>query len=111
MMSTAIQEALKKVGFTIRYVERKGVVDCADADDRLTWWWDRLEDRVGRSSTIGSGSGLLAIRRTRTPCSPRRPIPPAPFGYPVVESCRPLATATSHPLGPPEPPTPSRRAL
>ncbi|KYN44183.1 hypothetical protein ALC56_01366 [Trachymyrmex septentrionalis] len=110
-VSTAIQEALKKVGFTIRYVERKGVVDYADADGRLTRWWDRFKDRVGRSSTTGSGSGSLATRRTRTPCPPFQPIPPAPFGYPVVQSCRrPLAVATRF-LGPPESPTPSRSTL
>ncbi|EGI69996.1 hypothetical protein G5I_01214 [Acromyrmex echinatior] len=179
-VSTAIQEALKKVGFTIRYVERKGgslcercsfsfsarenplkttgeiksevallqgdsvssfssptddstrtspsgnaintsdnvfnsmngVVDYADADGRLTRWWDRFKDRVGRSSTIGSGSGSLATRRTRTPCPPfHQPIPPAPFDYPVVQSCRrPLAVATRF-LGPPESPTPSRSTL
>ncbi|KYM94815.1 hypothetical protein ALC62_14410 [Cyphomyrmex costatus] len=143
-VSTAIQEALKKVGFTIRYVERKGgslceifptddstrmspsgnaintsdnvfnsmsgVVDYADADGRLTRWWDRFKDRVGRSSTIGSGSGSLAMRRTRTPCPPFQPIPPAPFDYPVVQSCRSLAVTTRF-LGPPESPTPSRSTL
>ncbi|KYQ56465.1 hypothetical protein ALC60_04542 [Trachymyrmex zeteki] len=89
---------------------RSQVVDYADADGRLTRWWDRFKDRVGRSSTIGSGSGSLATRRTRTPCPPFQPIPPAPFDYPVVQSCRPLAVATRF-LGPPESPTPSRSTL
>lgn len=87
-----------------------GVVDYADADGRLTRWWDHFKDRVGRSSTIGSGSGSLATRRTRTPCPQFQPIPPAPFDYPVVQSCRPLAVTIRF-LGPPESPTPSRSTL
>ncbi|KYM76798.1 hypothetical protein ALC53_12687 [Atta colombica] len=133
-VSTAIQEALKKVGFTIRYVERKGGSLCERCSFSFSIRENPLKttgeiksevallqgdsvssfsfkDRVGRSSTIGSGSGSLATRRTRTPCPPFQPIPPAPFDYPVVQSCRrPLAVATRF-LGPPESPTPSRSTL
>lgn len=71
---------------------------------------------MGRSSTIGSGSGSLAMG-ARAP--PALPLPPrtdrslqqsSPFDYPVVRSCCPLAVANRF-LGPPEPPTPSRSAL